>query len=100
MTKIDKLGTDISNNLESIYTNELVSDAVKKIADKLQVQPSQVMPVKNYNDEIELDTTVDILALAALRQILRLVDSYCEDQMDRLEAKASKKVDSQKENNL
>ena len=38
--------------------------------------------VKNYDNEVALDPSVDILSLYTLRQLTRMADDYFEDQME------------------
>ena len=64
------------------YNSQNVYSAVEAASVKLSVPKSHVLPVINYETEVELDTEVDILALLALRQILRFADSYLDDQVE------------------
>jgi hypothetical protein len=47
-----------------------VEEAVQKISDLLGLPRNNVFPVKNYENETELDDKISILALAALKQML------------------------------
>ena len=51
---------------------------------RLGVPLSCVVPVKNYNEELELDLKCDILLLSAVIQMLRFVDNYFDELSDRL----------------
>lgn len=52
---------------------------MREMAGNLGVSMSAVIPVKNYNQELELDPLTDILLLSALNQMLRLSESYFDD---------------------
>lgn len=40
---------------------------------------SNIIPVKNYSHELDLDLNCDILLLTAVQQMLRFADNYFDD---------------------
>lgn len=60
----------------------VVEDAVNNAAEVIALPRSQVLPVKNYEKEITLDTDINILALMALRKSLEFADDFLENQYD------------------
>lgn len=48
-------------------------------AEKLGIPLSQIVPVKNYSSELDIKFDVDILVLMAVRQMLRLCESYLDN---------------------
>ena len=66
------------------YNSQNVYSAVEAASVKMSVPKSHVLPVINYETEVELDTEVDILALLALRQILRFADGYFDELRGRI----------------
>uniref|UniRef100_A0A3B3D314 TLDc domain-containing protein n=1 Tax=Oryzias melastigma TaxID=30732 RepID=A0A3B3D314_ORYME len=76
LTKIDEacplVKEDITNVYKSIYIKELASTRVG-------VPLSCVVPVKNYNEKVELDMNIDILFLSAIVQILRLLNDFFDE---------------------
>ncbi|WAR31262.1 IFI44-like protein, partial [Mya arenaria] len=66
LTKID----EVCENTEDIYKCAAVGEVVEKVAVKLGVSRNTVFPVKNYENEVELDEHVGALALISLKHIL------------------------------
>ncbi|XP_056001626.1 interferon-induced protein 44-like [Ostrea edulis] len=79
LTKLDKICTDIDNDVKQIFMSSACKQAVDTVADVIGVPRSHVFPVKNYEKESRLHTPIDILALSALRQTLVFADDYLED---------------------
>uniref|UniRef100_A0A8C3TAB8 TLDc domain-containing protein n=1 Tax=Chelydra serpentina TaxID=8475 RepID=A0A8C3TAB8_CHESE len=48
-------------------------------AEKLGIPLAQIVPVKNYCSELDLSCDVDILLLSAVRQLIRLAESYLDN---------------------
>lgn len=46
---------------------------------------SHILPVKNYESEMELDDNVNILALMSLQQMLNFADDLTYNYLDQLE---------------
>ncbi|CAH1792351.1 unnamed protein product [Owenia fusiformis] len=84
MTKIDQVCGDVEQDTSVALRSTSVHDMVKLVSDKFGVPSSSVLPVRNYESQIELDVSADILSLVALRQILRAADGYFEEQADLL----------------
>ena len=83
LTKPDKACPVTAADLSKIYTSEDIWTILSETSEKLGVSKSAVLPVKNYDHELELDNRVDILALYALRQMMRSMGSHFDDYMDR-----------------
>ncbi len=84
LTKIDQVCPYVSNDISQVFLSVDVLSAVDTISTILGVPRSHILPIKNYENEIELDSNVDLLALLAMRQILRNADSYFDEQFDLL----------------
>ena len=84
LTHVD-LELEEPGKLNTVFSSQKIYTAVDEAATKLGVPKGHVLPVVNYENEVELDTNMDILALLALRQILRFADNYFDDQIDVLE---------------
>ena len=82
VTKIDEICEGVSRDVSVVFRSTAVKDCVETIAEKLGVQESAVLPVKNYSKEVELDRDVHILALYTLRYLTRLANDYFDDQME------------------
>ena len=81
LTKPDKACSTTAADLSHIYTSEAIYAILSETSKKLGVS---ILPVKNYHQELELDGRVDILALYALRQMMRCMDSLFDDYLDRM----------------
>ena len=85
LTKIDKLGLDLNNDYTNVFKDQTVGRLVETVSEMFGVSENNVMPVKNYAQEAELETDVDILALLALHRLQHLA-------LDRLELLVSPEV--------
>lgn len=57
---------------------------MQEVSSRLGVPLSCIIPVKNYSEELEVDTDSDILLLSAVIQMLRFVDNYFDELSDRM----------------
>ncbi|KAK3105723.1 hypothetical protein FSP39_004276 [Pinctada imbricata] len=80
MTKIDKLCPDVSDDLTNVFRSETTFEVLSKISDCFGLPRGHIFPVKNYENETELDGNINILVLKALKQLLNFTDEYIEDQ--------------------
>jgi len=85
LTKIDKLGLDFNNDYTNVFKDQTVAKLVETVSEMFGVPRNNVMPVKNYEMEAEVEKNVDILALLALRRLQHL-------SLDRLELLVSPEV--------
>ena len=85
LSKIDKLGVDFNNDYTNVFKDQTVGRLVESVSEMFGVPRNNVMPVKNYEMEAEVETDVDILALLALRRLQHLA-------LDRLELLVSPEV--------
>lgn len=51
----------------------------QETSNQIGVPMSNIMPVKNYSHELDLDLNCDILLLSAVQQMLRFADNYFDD---------------------
>ncbi len=84
LTKPDKACSTTAADLSKVYTSEEIYAILSETSQKLGVSMSAILPVKNYHQELELDGRVDILALYALRQMMRSMDNLFDDYLDRM----------------
>ncbi|XP_052802957.1 interferon-induced protein 44-like isoform X1 [Mya arenaria] len=76
VTNIDKLCKHISKTFESLTVKEVVD----KVAVLLKLPRNSILPVKNYEEEMESDENINILALLAVRQIMFFAEDYLENR--------------------
>lgn len=65
-----------------IYQSQACKKAIETAADVIGIPRGHVFPVKNYEQETQLQTNVSIVALTAMRQTLVFADDYLEDQYE------------------
>lgn len=76
MTKIDKLCKEVENDVSFVFKSPKVGKCVKKAANLLGLPESNVLPVKNYDNEFEPEENINILALLSVRQILNFTEDF------------------------
>ncbi|XP_072562781.1 interferon-induced protein 44-like [Paramormyrops kingsleyae] len=79
LTKVDKACPHVEKDLTKVYRSCYIKDLIYRAGNSLGIPPSNVIPVKNYYDEIELNDTCDILLLMAMKQMLNFADNYLEN---------------------
>lgn len=79
----------VFEDVSATFRSTAVKDMVDKTAEFVGMPRSNVLPVKNYESEIELDVNVNILALLALRQMLWFADDFLCNQADLLQKQES-----------
>ena len=79
ITKIDKLCEKTADNISNTFLSPAVKEEVDKVADLLKLPRNSIWPIKNYEDEVETDENINILALLAVRQILFFAEDYLEN---------------------
>lgn len=82
LTKLDKVCPLVDQDVRTIYHSQACKQALEIAADVIGLPRGHVFPVKNYEQETQLQTNVSILALTAMRQTLVFADDYLEDQYE------------------
>ncbi|KAL1280572.1 hypothetical protein QQF64_015172 [Cirrhinus molitorella] len=79
LTKVDEACPLVAENLKNVYQSHYINQTMQEISTKLGVSLSAVVPVKNYYQELEIDSQTDILLLNAVVQMLRAAEGYFDD---------------------
>jgi len=79
ITKIDKFDARLSTDVSSVFKNTKVKDVVMEMSKLFGIPGNKVLPLKNYDMEVTLDTGVDILVLIALRQMLHSAEDHLDN---------------------
>lgn len=82
LTKLDKVCPMVDEDVRKIYQSQACKKAIETAADVIGIPRGHVFPVKNYEQETQLQTNVSIVALTAMRQTLVFADDYLEDQYE------------------
>jgi hypothetical protein len=85
LTKVDKLCKEVGEDVALVFKSLEVEQHVEKASQLLGLPPTNVLPIKNYHKEVELDESISILALLALRQILNFAEDFLEHMLDKKE---------------
>ena len=84
-TKIDKVCSHVEEDLSSVFKSDAVCEVVENVSQILGFPRGHVLPMKNYEREIETSNDVSILALISLRQMLRATEDYMFNCLDELQ---------------
>ncbi|XP_048853280.1 interferon-induced protein 44-like isoform X3 [Brienomyrus brachyistius] len=76
LTHVDRACPHVEKDLKKVYHSCYIKDMIYRASGCLGIRPSNVIPVKNYHDESELNNTCDILLLKAMKQMLDFADNY------------------------
>ncbi len=82
LTKVDKVCPYVTKDPGSIFYSSAVRDLVEQVSELVGLPRAHVLPVKNYEKELELVDAVDVPALISLRQMLRFADDYLYNFLD------------------
>lgn len=79
LTKIDLLCTTVQESTSNVFSSEKVDQTVEKVSTLFGISRNNILPVRNYQSEFELENSTSILALLALRQALYFTEDYMEN---------------------
>lgn len=82
LTKIDKFCKAVQADLSKTFLVPEIEKLVDKVAEIVGLPRTNIIPIKNYECEVELRLDINILALLALRQILNFADDYLSNFLD------------------
>ncbi|WAQ94437.1 IF44L-like protein [Mya arenaria] len=88
VTKIDKLCEKTEENVNNTFISQTVKEAVEKVSELFKFPRNNIWPIKNYEEEVESDESINILALLAVRQIL----FFAEDYLETMNVKQSRRI--------
>lgn len=77
--------------MSHVFKSATVQEHVEKASQLLGLPRGNVLPVKNYENEAQLEENTSILALVALRQILYYAEDHLESSMEKMAAGQRKK---------
>ncbi|XP_042272802.1 interferon-induced protein 44-like isoform X6 [Thunnus maccoyii] len=79
LTKIDEACPLVMEDVRNVYKSGYIKEMMQEAGARLGVPLSSVVPVKNYTENLELDTNTDILLLSAIIHMLHYADNYVDD---------------------
>ncbi|XP_073670473.1 uncharacterized protein [Paramisgurnus dabryanus] len=72
MTKIDEACRVVNKDLTRVYHSKKIKEKMQTCSDLIGVPMCNILPVKNYHEEMDTNPDVDVLILKALEQIVNL----------------------------
>lgn len=82
LTKIDKICELAEEDISVVFKSPAVRDMVDKVSQIIGLPRAHILPLKNYEKEMELEDGINILALLTLKQILHFADDYLYNFLD------------------
>ncbi|XP_072562955.1 interferon-induced protein 44-like isoform X2 [Paramormyrops kingsleyae] len=85
LTQVDNACPHVERDLRNVYRSCFIKELITRASEYLSVPVLNVLPVKNYCHEIELNDSCDILLLSAMKQMLNFADNYldsCEENTE------------------
>lgn len=82
LTKIDEICELVSDDVSKVYKSKTIKNAVDKARDLFAIPTFHVFPIKNYEKESELQTSMNILALMALQKSLMVANEFLENHYE------------------
>ncbi|KAI4902004.1 hypothetical protein NFI96_018705, partial [Prochilodus magdalenae] len=76
LTKVDEACKMVNKDLRKLYHSRKISEKVEQSSHTLGISLNNIYPVKNYHSEITEDTSVDVIILMALRDIINFANDY------------------------
>jgi len=78
LTKIDELDLDLQDDYRNVFKDQAIKRLVETVSKTFGIPRNNVMPVKNYEQETEVETDINIIALLALRRLQHLAADHME----------------------
>ncbi|XP_076099527.1 interferon-induced protein 44-like [Mytilus galloprovincialis] len=85
LTKIDKVCEATAEDISQVFYSPVIQETVDRVSQIMGLPRSHILPIKNYESEMELNENVNILALLTLQQVLHFADDYMYNYLDQIE---------------
>ncbi|XP_063427095.1 interferon-induced protein 44-like [Mytilus trossulus] len=85
LTKIDKVCEATAEDISQVFYSPIIQETVDRVSQIMGLPRSHILPIKNYESEMELNENVNILALLTLQQVLHFADDYMYNYLDQIE---------------
>ncbi|XP_035851632.1 interferon-induced protein 44-like [Sander lucioperca] len=85
LTKIDMVCPEIKEDLQNVYKMKYVKEKMEEFSAKVGIPMNCIFPVKNYDEEIDLNSDVDSLILSSMNHIINFGDDCINFNKDQSE---------------
>jgi len=85
LTKIDKVCEITDEDLSQVFHSSTIQETVDRVSQIMGLPRSHILPIKNYESEIDVNEYVNILALLSLQQMFHFADDFMFNYLDQLE---------------
>ncbi|XP_026196906.1 interferon-induced protein 44-like isoform X3 [Anabas testudineus] len=75
LTKVDLACPEVGKDLKNVYRSKKLKEMMEQFSADVGIPMNCIFPVKNYNEEINLNEDVDSLILSALKHIIDFGDN-------------------------
>lgn len=89
LTKIDKVCDSVDEDTAYVFKSKKVEEHIEKASALLGLPRGDILPMKNYEKEAELDESINILTLLSLRQILHYAEDFLIQLKDKMDDEAA-----------
>ncbi|XP_076153636.1 interferon-induced protein 44-like isoform X2 [Alosa pseudoharengus] len=79
LTKVDLACPEVQKNIKKIYRSKKIKEKMQECSNRLGGHMTDIFPVRNYHEEIDMNPDVNMLLLSALKPILNHANDYVED---------------------
>ncbi|MED6261472.1 hypothetical protein ATANTOWER_005670 [Ataeniobius toweri] len=86
LTKIDELFTEIQADVKNVYRILEIKEKMQRVHAYVGIPLNCMFPVKNYHEEINMNTHVDALILCAMRHMIQYGDDFMKFSQNRFES--------------
>ncbi|KAK3590759.1 hypothetical protein CHS0354_017273 [Potamilus streckersoni] len=90
LTKVDSVCKHVQEDISNIFRSPTVEHCVSKVAEILGLPRYAILPMKNIENEAELNMKLSILTMSNLRTILENADAFLFNKIDEIEQKYQK----------
>ncbi|XP_076095598.1 interferon-induced protein 44-like [Mytilus galloprovincialis] len=98
LTKIDKMCETSCEDLSKVFSSFVIQQTIDRVSQIIGLPRSHILPIKNYESEMELNDNVNILTLITLQHILHFCDDYMDNYLDQNEEGKMKKLSIREKN--
>lgn len=92
LTKIDKICETTGKDLSNVFYSSVIEEMIDRVSQIMGLPRSHILPVKNYEAEMEPNDNVNILTLITLQHMLRFCDDYMDNYLGQNEEVKMEKI--------